>query len=325
MKKIVLTALVAIVATVVILYIVVPGPPIYQPDPVPVVDQTDVDADDSTAPVVPPTTPATAAPSPATSHEPTAVEYGAMLKKMAVKQAELIAKKDTLAPEAKALVEALPPPPPPTGNCADDASPDACHWPTPESLEEWKDNFDTAAQHEAGKKDGEGLFALLKLGCPIGAAAAGVPPESALSACEMLLPLLDGLGLSLGEGDDIQEAVQALQDVQNGNYSKLKDYAANHPETLKRIPEMMQWIEQIDPEIRQRFAGVDLNDTGVCDIVLGRLAEAAAGELDAATHSGVGRRRVVMERLAGTIKDPAIRVRVQNAIAGDLTTLSCPP
>lgn len=219
----------------------------------------------ATAPA--PTAPAPAAPAPA---EPSADDR----YRRAMDQWEELAKlyKDREAAKAKVdgtsatpqqkeqAKEALddltdkPLPPPPQPN-------------DPKSLEEfekWNESFEEDVQEQ--QRNG-GLGSLIGVLCPMAAAAYGAPEAAGL--CGLIGPLLDGLGISLGEGDDIQEVGAALFALEQGDYGPMRELLRKHPELASDMRKFIESYEEHHDQIRETMFGTDAEDPlTICSSVM---------------------------------------------------------
>lgn len=188
---------------------------------------------------------ATAAASTDTELQARADRYAALLEK-----AEMVAKLRSQAPAmpqaARPLVSAQPLPPKP---------PVAGKLPVPDELEKWNKRYNQDVSKEAAKEQGKGLFLLLGAACKGAAAGVGAPMAGGL--CDLLLPILDALGLSLGKGDDVHEAAQALLATQAGDYGPLKEYLAKNPRVRNGVGRLIGHLGEIDPKARERLLGID--------------------------------------------------------------------
>ena len=160
-------------------------------------------------------------------------------------------------------VTEAPPPPPPSPN----------HPKSLDDFEKWEEGFnDEVAQAE--KEQGGGLGALIGAVCPVAATAYGAPEAAGL--CGLVGPLLEALGISLGEGDDIQKVGQALAALEKDDFGPMKELLQQNPKLAKDLKRFIAAFKEHEAEIRSATVGTSAQDPiSICNSVKNDAARSA--------------------------------------------------
>jgi hypothetical protein len=152
------------------------------------------------------------------------------------------------------IVAQPPPPPPEEGNAA-----------SLDNFEKWSEEFE---QDVAEKSETGGLGALISAACPVAAAAFAAPEAAGL--CSIIAPLLQGLGLALGQGDDIQEIGAAIQAMEQGNFGPMREVLRKRPEIAQDLNKFLSVYDKYGPAIREAVFWTSSGDpNAICSSLKG--------------------------------------------------------